>query len=957
MKKTVILIAALIGTASPALSAITHGLLGHYYDDLNLTELKMTRVDSVIDFDNAALTPIPAGTNLTPDGQYSIRWTGFVLIDSTGNWTFFTNSNDGVRLWINDEKIIDNWTSHVAAEDRASRNLQKGWYPIRLEYFENGGSAVIQFKFSGPGFRKAFVPSSRLSAYDPREGYPLIDAGPDVFVELPADSVTLYGSATDTNGVIVSYAWEQVAGPKAARLVDADTPTLRAYDLVEGKYIFRLTVVDNDGDWAADEAAVIVVPAPGKAVVSGELKKWHPVTITFDGPPCHELSEPNPFLDYRLNVVFTAPSGKKITVPGFYAADGNAGETSADAGRKWRAILAPDEIGEWSFRASFRTGKNIAVELDEEVGEPTAFDGERGTFSVSATDKTGRDFRGKGMLQYVGEHYLRFAETGDYFLKGGSDSPENFLAYHEFDGTWDNGGKPQASLKNGLHQYAPHIQDWQEGDPLWKGDKGKGIIGALNYLASKGVNSQYFLPMNVTGDGDDTWPWIAPTEFLRFDVSKLDQWEIVFRHMDKLGIMLHVVLQETENDQLLNDGDLGTERKLYFRELIARFSHHLALVWNLGEENTNTTEQLKSYCTYIKALDPYDHAIVVHTDPQRDGYEPIYGPLLGFPLFDGTSLQVFEPNKGDRLDVINWLGVHPITLEWRRRSAAAGRKWIVCGDEMGGWGNGLRPDAADPTHDWPRKYGLWGNLMAGGAGVEWYCAGQDQSLEDFRTRENMYIQTAHALDFFHTYLPFWEMEPADSLLDAGVGYCFAEPGRTYAVFLLQGGEHSLDLKDDAQSYHVTWFDPRNGGKLLKSDVLQVQGPGKVFLGRPPRDADKDWVVLLSTTVTAVNDPADRETLPKSCELLPVFPNPFNMDTVISYRLPKQMSVELAIYNLQGQEVRRWVSEEQPAGEQRLVWNGSNAQGQTLAGGVYFIRLKAEAEGESFEKTQKCLLLK
>ena len=957
MKKSTLVLIALLIAATSAVAAVTNGLLGLYHDDLNFTDLKMTRVDSVIDFDNAALTPIPAGTNLAPDGQYSIRWTGFVRIDSTGNWTFFTNSNDGVRLWVNDQKIIDNWTSHVAAEDRASRTLQKGWYPIKLEYFQNGGSAVIQLRYNGPNFKKAIIPSARLSAYDPRAGYPIVDAGPDLFVELPTDSVTLHASAIDTNGVIVSYSWEQIAGPKSARLLDADTPTLRAYNLIEGKYIFRLTAVDNDGDWAADEAAVIVVPASTAATVSGELKKWHPVTVTFNGPPCHELSEPNPFLDFRLNVVFTAPSGRKITVPGFYAADGNAGESSADAGRKWRAIVAPDEIGEWSFQASFRTGANIAVELDALAGEPTSFDGEAGVFSVGDTDKGGLDFRGKGMLQYVGEHYLRFAETGDYFLKGGADSPENFLAYHEFDGTWDNGGRVQAALKNGLHQYGPHIKDWQEGDPLWQGDKGKGIIGALNYLSSMGVNSVYFLPMNVTGDGDDTWPWIAPRAFHRFDVSKLDQWEIVFRHMDRRGIMLYVILQETENDQLLNDGDLGLERKLYFRELIARFSHHLALVWNLGEENSNTTQQLKDYCTYIKALDPYDHAIVVHTDPQRDGYEPIYGPLLGFPLFDGASLQVFEPNKGGELNVVNWLGVHRITLEWRNRSAAAGHKWIVSGDEMGGWANGLRPDAVDPTRDWPRKYGLWGNLTAGGAGVEWYCGGQDQSLEDFRTRENMWIQTRHALDFFRSYLPFWQMEPADSLLTAGVGYCLAKPGAAYAIYLLDGGEHSIDLQNDGQSYHVLWFDPRQGGKLLRGEVLQVHGPGKASLGRPPRDANRDWVVLLSTTVTAVLDPTDCKKLPNNCELLPNYPNPFNMDTVITYRLPKQMKVDLAIYNLQGQEVRRFVNESQGPGEQRLVWDGKNAQNQTLAGGVYFIHMKAQTGDEHAEKSLKCLLLK
>ncbi len=159
-------------------------------------------------------------------------------------------------------------------------------------------------------------------------------------------------------------------------------------------------------------------------VVSGELKKWHKITLTFTGPQASEKAKPNPFLAYRLDVTF-AKGKKRYVVPGYYAADGNAGQTSATAGNKWRVHFAPDEVGRWSYTASFRTGADIA--LNNEPGSATAFDGVKGTFSVAATDKKGRDHRGKGLLQYVGKRYLLFAETGEFFLKGGADSPENFL--------------------------------------------------------------------------------------------------------------------------------------------------------------------------------------------------------------------------------------------------------------------------------------------------------------------------------------------------------------------------------------------------------------------------------------------------------------------------------------------------------------------------------------------------
>ena len=152
-------------------------------------------------------------------------------------------------------------------------------------------------------------------------------------------------------------------------------------------------------------------------------------------------------------------------------------------------------------------------------------------------------------------------------------------------------------------------------DPTWKNGKGKGIIGAINYLSNQGMNSFSFLTMNIAGDDENVYPYISSTEVLRMDVSKLAQWEIVFEHADKVGMFLHFKLSEQENDQLLDNGSLGKSRMLYYRELIARFGHHLALCWNLSEEITNTIPQIRQFSDYIKRVDPYTHIVVTHTFP------------------------------------------------------------------------------------------------------------------------------------------------------------------------------------------------------------------------------------------------------------------------------------------------------------------------------------------------------
>jgi hypothetical protein len=574
---------------------------------------------------------------------------------------------------------------------------------------------------------------------------------------------------------------------------------------------------------------------PGGVTVTGEQKKWHPIAITLDGPQASETGAPNPFLDYRFEVVFTQ-GGRSIRVPGYFAADGNAAETGATAGNKWRAHFVPDRTGMWTYTVSMRSGTDIAVDLSPTAGAPTPHDGLSGTFTVSETDKTGTDFRGKGLLRYVGRHYLQF-DSGEYFVKGGADSPENFLAYEEFDATYNGGGTDFTK------SYNAHEGDWLPGDPTWHGNKGKGIIGALNYLASQGMNSVYFITMNVDGDGQDVWPWPTPNDRIYYDISKLAQWEIVFSHMDRLGIMLHVQTQETENELLLSGGELGRSRKLYYRELIARFGHHHAITWNLGEENDDTsTAQRKAFADYFEALDPYGHPVVLHTVPGQ--YDEIYGPLLGHPTFDGPSLQIKNTDL-----------VHDEVVNWRRQSADD-HPWVVSLDEIGPYNLGVTPDGSNNNHTLVRKQALWGALMGGAAGVEWYFGydydNHDLSAEDFRTREGMWTYTRYALEFFQNYLPFQDMNPMDELTSRSDDFVLARPGEVYAVYLPSGGTADLDLA--AGAYSVRWFNPRSAGPLETGDRAEITGPGTLSIGSPPSSAEADWVALVRNTSGAMAEP-------------------------------------------------------------------------------------------------------
>ncbi len=599
--------------------------------------------------------------------------------------------------------------------------------------------------------------------------------------------------------------------------------------------------------------------------LTGEFRLWHKITLTVAGPMADESDRsPNPFTDYAMTVVWSHESGETRVVPGYFAADGRAANTGADGGDRWRAHFAPHRIGRWNYQVRFERGDDVALGA---AGELMPEYSRTGSVMIEPSDKTWPDMRARGLLRHDAGHYLRFAGSGEYFLKAGPDSPETLLAYQDFDGTVAN--KPTIPLK----QWRAHTADWREEDPTWRDGLGKGLIGAINYLADKGCNSISFLPYNAGGDGDNVWPFTARDDPTHFDCSKLDQWQIVFDHANNRGLFLHFKLQETEIDDnrpghggqsghvpaALDGGDLGPTRKLYLREMIARFGHELALNWNLGEENSQTTDQQRAMIDWIRRLDSYDHPIVVHTYP--DWQDRVYTPWLGVREgLDGVSLQN------------SWRMAHARVRHWRALSAAAENPWVVCCDEQNPASHGVPPDAGYRGHDgWARvdgqsynrhdirKQTLWGTLMAGGAGVEYYfgyrLSENDLLCEDFRSRDRAWDDCRIALNFFrNNWIPFHEMENHDEWANAvsdglpATAFCFSKPDSLWLVYLPDGGTCRLRLgpadspQKKPQAVELDWFNPRTGESVSHGRIQhRIEG---IEFSAPDRH---DWLAVIRST--------------------------------------------------------------------------------------------------------------
>jgi hypothetical protein len=593
----------------------------------------------------------------------------------------------------------------------------------------------------------------------------------------------------------------------------------------------------------------------GTVQISSNPMQWHAVTLTLDGPFASETGTPNPFLNYRMQVTFTNGT-KTYSVPGYFAADGLGAGSTASSGNKWRAHLCPDEPGVWTYTISFTQGTNVAVNGGGSAVTP--YNGLNDDFTVVATDKSsaGADFRGKGRLMgpYNLERYQRFGgATGPVFIKVGADSPETMLAYADFDNT-----STQEPVNAPIKTWELHEPDWETGDATWGANKGKGLIGALNYLASEEINSISFLTYNVGGDGKNVWPFVTSTNRTQYDVSKLAQWNVIFDHADKMGIHLHFKTQERENDDEVNVsldsnlegtsgfalGDLREQRKLYYRELIARFSHHLAVTWNLGEENSQSTAQRIAMAQYFYDNDPYRHLVVIHNWPNEiDG---VFGPLKGTASkLTGAAIQR------------TWTEVHNKVYDWVDESTVAGKPWVVSNDEQGPADIGIAEDGymGTPNQTDMRAAVLWGSLFAGGSGIESYFGytrpQNDLKCQDYRSRDGWWNYCKHAAAFMRT-LPITQMANADELVGntthTNGKFCFAKPGAIYCVYLPSGGVHDLDLSGQTGTFSVKWFDPRNGGALQNGGTMQVTGGTSVSLGDPPSSAPtSDWVVLVRST--------------------------------------------------------------------------------------------------------------
>jgi fibronectin type 3 domain-containing protein len=170
-------------TVNFATGELGDGLRGDYYDVNDLTTLKLSRVDAGVNFDWTSGSPDPSIGGDT----FSVRWTGWVVPEYSQTYTFYTTTDDGVRLWVNGTQLINKWVNQSATEWSGTIALTAGQcYYIRMEYYDNSGNASAKLSWSSSSRAKEIIPSTRLYSSDPRGAYSQ-DSGSNHLVSIEAE--------------------------------------------------------------------------------------------------------------------------------------------------------------------------------------------------------------------------------------------------------------------------------------------------------------------------------------------------------------------------------------------------------------------------------------------------------------------------------------------------------------------------------------------------------------------------------------------------------------------------------------------------------------------------------------------------------------------------------------------------------------------------------------------------
>lgn len=267
-----------ITSATYTITESTNGLTGRYYDGRNFSTLTHTRVDPQIDFSWAS------GETPTPDttATFSALWTGTLTPRYSEQFTFTTRADDGVRLWVNGQLVIDNWVDQGPTTRTGTISLQADReYEVWMEYYNGGGAGVISLSWASASQAEEIIPETALKPNAPATPATvtlLMNEQFESIAETTSEPIVLEvrrrGALDASVRVNLNY------GGTAVRGEDFDGPA--NVDIAAGQLFARIELTPILDGVAEGEETIEVSIADGAGYVVGMPSQQQITILDFD---------------------------------------------------------------------------------------------------------------------------------------------------------------------------------------------------------------------------------------------------------------------------------------------------------------------------------------------------------------------------------------------------------------------------------------------------------------------------------------------------------------------------------------------------------------------------------------------------------------------------------------------------------------------------------------------------
>jgi len=249
------------------------GLTAEYYNTIDLSGSPvLTRIDTTVDFYWGGSSPASSVNN----DNFSVHWSGQVMPCYSETYSFRTRSDDGIRLWVDGDPIISNWTNHGSTYDVGTIDLVAGkHYDIVLEFFENSGGAVAELAWYSASQALEIIPRSQLFSDASAIDYEPSALSDEVVIDPPlvtvfslseggayclnSDSVALSLSGSETD---VTYQLYLDGSAVGNAIVGTGASLDFPYLSLEGTYTVVGTHATNGCSLTMDGSAVIIDASP-----------------------------------------------------------------------------------------------------------------------------------------------------------------------------------------------------------------------------------------------------------------------------------------------------------------------------------------------------------------------------------------------------------------------------------------------------------------------------------------------------------------------------------------------------------------------------------------------------------------------------------------------------------------------------------------------------------------------